>query len=359
MSFLASGTTLRAGTAQTAPRVLIVDDEPTIVHLIARWLTAEGLLCMSATDSATALALLEQQTFDLLISDICLPGTSGMRILETALRRDPHLAVIMITALTDRDTAMEAVRLGAYGYIIKPFECDELLIAMANALERRRLLAVSREYELALEQKVQARTAKIQQREAEITLHLIAAAEYRDDETGTHLRRIGQYTAILARALGWADDAVITLQLAAPMHDIGKIGIPDHILQKPGKLATEEFEIMKTHTKIGAAILGDTEISVLRMGQEVAMMHHERWDGSGYPDGLRGHEIKESARIVALVDVYDALMTDRIYRPAFPEAEALELLKACSATHFDPDIWTCFMDHYAAIHAICCTDAPP
>jgi putative two-component system response regulator len=256
----------------------------------------------------------------------------------------PNTAVIMLTAIDSTDIAVQALELGAYGYLIKPFPSNELLINVANALRRRELEIQHGSYERQLELEVHARTEDIHRREEEITLRLVTAAEYRDNETGVHIRRMALYAALLAQALGWPAERVELLRLAAPMHDIGKIGVPDQILQKPGTLTPEELTRMREHTVIGANILQKSNFLLLRMAADVALCHHERWDGSGYPRGLYGETIPESARIVAIADVFDALLTDRIYRPAFSESEALALMHA-SKGQFDPRIFACMVQH--------------
>jgi len=317
-------------------KILIVDDEPYITELLARWFTIEGFRCVTASSGEEALGLLAAETFDLVVSDISMPGMTGIDLLKTIRNLWSDSAVLMATAITDRETAILALQLGAYGYSIKPFDRNELMIHVANALERRRVTRLMREYERDLEEKVRARTAQVRQREEQIIVRLLSASGYRDDETGAHSRRIGLYSAVMARELGWDAQAVDDIRIAAPMHDVGKIGIPDRVLQKPGKLTPEEFEIIKTHTLIGGTILDDPDIPLLRMAKEIALAHHEKWDGSGYPSGLSGEAIPETGRIVAVVDVYDALVNDRCYRPALPEEEALSILSDGRGKHFDP-----------------------
>ncbi len=338
---------------QTGPiNLLLVDDEPSILVVLSRWLEAEGYLCTTAQDGLAAWQLLQHYRFDALVTDIMMPGLGGLELLRRSRQHDPDLAVIMITGLNDRDTANVALQQGAYGYIIKPFEQNEVMIALDNALERRRLQSISQQYERYLEEKVQERTAELRRREEEVTLHLVAASEYRDEDTGRHIRRIGLYTSVIARALGWSEALIDVLRLAAPMHDVGKIGIPDQILLKQGKLTETEFDIMKRHTLIGASILGNSDIPHLSMGKAIALQHHERWDGTGYPECLQGEAIEECARIVAIVDVYDALVTDRIYRPAFPEEEALSMMRKTAGKHFDPRLFACFLECYGEIRRI-------
>ena len=203
-----------------------------------------------------------------------------------------------------------------------------------------------------LQQKVHEQTVDIRRANEEIIDRLVSAAQWSDEETGMHIRRTGLLSEVLARASGWFGDDVESLRQAAPMHDIGKIGIPDAILQKPGKLTPDEFAVMKTHTRIGADILSGSKSPMLQMAREIALNHHERWDGKGYPRGLAGKAIPESARIVAIVDVYDALSHDRVYRPAMPEAEVLTIMQQGAGTHFDPLLMTFFFLHFSDIRRI-------
>ncbi len=287
--------------------------------------------------------LLQDLKFQLVVSDIMMPGMSGIDLLSFIKDLYPEIAVILVTAVDDRKTAIMTLELGAYGYVIKPFDRNEILINVANALERRRLKLLSREYEQSLEKEVLEKTREVREREEEIVLRLISASGWRDDETGAHVRRIGLMSSIMAKDLGWNQEAVADIRLAAAMHDVGKIGISDSLLLKPGKLTPEEFGEMKKHTTIGAQILGCSIIPLLRLAKEIALSHHEKWDGSGYPRGLAGEDIPESGRIVAIADVYDALVMKRVYRPAIPEPEALAMMTSSRGSHFDPKIFDRFM----------------
>jgi len=200
-----------------------------------------------------------------------------------------------------------------------------------------------REYGEGLEKIVRKQTRLIRQTQEETIIRLLTALESRDEETGGHVRRIGLFSAHLAGAAGWSQKQVEDIRLAAPMHDIGKIGVPDAILQKNGSLTTEEFEVIKSHTVIGGQILGDSEFPMLQMAHEIALFHHERWKGGGYPENLNGEGIPAAARIVALVDVYDALSQDRVYRKASPEEEVLEKMQKARGSHFDPDFYDLFI----------------
>jgi putative two-component system response regulator len=335
-------------------RILIVDDETYICNILSRWLIGEGYECAVAQNAEKALVLLQADgAFDLLISDIMMPGQSGIELLEKVRKQHPDLAVIMATGLDKREVAIRTLQLGAYGYVIKPFDKNELIISVAGALERRRLTRESLAYEERLRQEVRDRTADIRGREEEIAIRLVSASEYRDGETGTHIRRMGAYSAVLAEALGWGQQAVDMIRIAAPMHDVGKIGVSDAILLKPGKLTEEELEKVKEHSAIGAGILDGSHIPLLKMAADIARYHHEKWDGSGYLQGLRGEDIPEAARIVAVADVYDALSNDRIYRKALPEEEVLAIMREGRGTHFDPRIYDCFLELLPFFRQIC------
>ncbi|MDA8165846.1 MAG: response regulator [Desulfobacteraceae bacterium] len=342
-----------ASTEAAAARILIVDDEDYIRNILSRWLGSEGYQCTPARDAEEALAILgEDDGYQLLISDIMMPGKSGINLLEEVRERFAGLAVIMATGLDKRDVAIRTLQLGAYGYVIKPFDKNELIISVAGALERRRLTVESRAYQERLRQEVRDRTADIRGREEEIALRLVSASEYRDEETGSHIRRMGAYSAALASALGWDSQTVDMIRVAAPMHDVGKIGVSDNLLLKPGRLTPEEFEKIKEHAVIGAKILGGSDIPLLQMATDIALYHHEKWDGSGYVHGLAGEEIPAAARIVAVADVYDALSNDRVYRKALPEEKVLAIMSQGRGSHFDPAVFDCFLELVPAFRDI-------
>jgi putative two-component system response regulator len=323
-------------------RILAVDDEQALCDLVARWLNREGISCDTAYNVDEAISLMRRDHYDLVISDITMPGRSGIDFLGIVGENYPTTAMIMATAVDNRETAVSTLEKGAFGYIIKPFEKNEFIINVFNALERRRIVLEHENYEKHLEQVVRDKTEDIRNREEQIALRLISASGYRDEETGQHIRRIGLYGAILAEVLGWEQKDIDYMRVAGPMHDVGKIGIPDEILRKPGKLSLEEFAIIKQHAQIGARILENSNIPLLKMAHDIALYHHEKWDGSGYPFGLKEHAIPESAQIVALVDVYDALSNDRVYRTALPEEQVLRILKEGSGCHFNPLLFNLF-----------------
>jgi putative two-component system response regulator len=332
--------------------LLIVDDEQVVRDLLSRWLRDEGYSCVTASSAAAAWAHLQEHPVDLATLDIRMPGGSGLDLLDQVKATAPDTAAIMLTAEGDTAKAIRALTAGAYGYLIKPVERQELLIQVRNALERRRLVIENREYTADLENKVREQTRAIRMAHEESIHRLVKASLYRDEETGAHIKRTGLYSELLAAEIGWPRERVEQIRLAAPMHDIGKIGIPDAILCKPGKLMPDELATMQTHARLGAQLLDGSQSPVLRLAHEIALGHHERWDGSGYPAGLKGTEIPEAARIVAIVDVYDALSHDRVYRPALQEKEVLEILSAGRATHFDPDLLDAFLSLLPEMRAI-------
>jgi putative two-component system response regulator len=260
----------------------------------------------------------------------------------------------MVTAEGDSGKAIQALTDGACGYLIKPVDRQELLIQVKNGLGRRRLEIENREYTHRLEDKVREQTRTICLAYEEAIHRLVRASLYRDQETGAHIKRTGWYSELLAAAAGWDRDQADQIRMAAPMHDIGKIGIPDAVLRKPAALTSDEIAVMKTHAELGAKLLSGSQSAVLRMAEEIARCHHERWDGAGYPAGLKGKEIPEAARIVAIVDVYDALTHDRVYRPAMSEKAVLKIIKEGRGTHFDPrllDIFLTLLPEMSAIAA--------
>jgi putative two-component system response regulator len=333
-------------------KILIVDDEGYVCDLLSRWLTTEGYVCKTVENGDGALALLATERFDLVICDIMMPGMSGVDLLTIMIPLYPDVAVLMVTAVDDRKTAVMTLELGAFGYVIKPFDRNEILINVSNVLERRRLSILSRKYERELEIRARSGAEESLFREEEILLRLAAATGFRDHETRAHIKRIGLYSAEMARALGWPKDRIHEIKLAAPLHDVGKIGIPDRILLKPSSLSPEEFEITKRHTEIGARILEGSKISVLETAKDIALNHHERWDGSGYPRGLAQEAIPEAAGIVAVVDVYDSLVHKRLYRPAFSDEQALTMMIAGDGEYFGSKIFDCFLSLLPAFRRI-------
>lgn len=344
-----------AETADTAAvekprRVLLVDDEAFIRELVRRWLTQEGYECQTCSDIEQAWAVLEEDPYPLVLTDITMPGGSGVKLLQRIRDRfGDEVAVLMATGAGDRETAVDCLRRGAYGYLTKPLHRDDVVIHIETALERRRLALQGQAFQRELEEKVREATADVRQREQEIIWRLLWVADRHDIESSAHFRRIGLYAKALAEAMGWSGRRLDDIKLASAMHDIGKIGVPTSILRKRGPLTDDERAIMQRHTVIGGEILGGSNIPLLQMASEIAHSHHERWDGSGYPRRLSGTDIPEAARIVAVVDVYDALGSDRYYRERYPEAKVLEMMAEERGAHFDPDILDAFFELQPAL----------
>jgi response regulator RpfG family c-di-GMP phosphodiesterase len=318
----------------TQARILIVDDEQTMRELLYESLSRDGYECHTASDAKMALAKLEQRTFDLAISDIRMPGGNGIALLQEMRAKYPDTAVIMATAVAELEPAIESLKMGAQDYLLKPFNLSELSLSVKNALNVRRLERENRDYHLHLEEKVKEQTQTIQELFLGGIRALAEALEAKDEYTRGHSQRVTELSQGVAQRLGLADEELNKVVLAAELHDIGKIGVRDEVLKKPGPLTKEEYEHVLSHVVIGEKILRP----ILREESTLAMVkhHHEHWDGSGYPDRLRGEEIPFGARILAVVDAYDAMTSSRPYRQALPPQEAKRLLLDANGTQFYP-----------------------
>ena len=346
--------------------ILIVDDEDLVRALLSRILRRQGYTVQTASNVTEARAALKTNLFELVLCDLNMPGASGIELVQTLNAEHEDTGVVMITGVDDRDIAEVAFELGVYGYIIKPFETNEVLINVTSALRRRTLELENRQYRLYLEGLVEERTQELRdafislQRSAEslqasqeeTIQRLTVAAEFRSDETALHTKRMSLYCELLARRAGLSEEAAERIRVASPMHDIGKIGIPDHILMKPGKLTPDEFEVMKGHAELGYRILKDSNSEMLKLAAEIAWCHHEKWDGSGYPRGLKGEEIPLVARICAIADVYDALTSKRCYKPEFEVDKARSIMMEGRGGHFDPSLLDLFWQHHDEIAEI-------
>jgi putative two-component system response regulator len=339
--------------------ILIVDDEEAIRKLLRQKLTMDGYRCQTAASASLALDVLRGSSIDLVLLDIRMPGKLGTEFLPEIKAEFPDTAVIMSSAVSDSHIAIQCMREGAYDYIIKPFNLDRVTQSVAWALKKRGLQIAKREYQQHLEQEVAVRTTelkhaleKIETASLDTIYRLSRAAEYKDENTGSHIRRIGEYSAVIARKMGLDDIDVDMIFYAAPMHDVGKIGIPDSILLKPGKLEPEEWEIMKRHTTIGAQILAGSEAEFIGLAEVIALTHHEKWDGSGYPNGLRKSEIPLAGRIVAIADVFDALTSQRPYKEPFPVEECFNIIRQSRGSHFDPEVADAFFASQGEILSI-------
>ena len=314
-------------------RVLCVDDDAQVRGVIARLLESAGHECVAAGDADEARALLHDEPFAVVLCDINLPGRSGLELLREVRTDHPDVATLVVTGRDDPTIADRALHLGAFGYVTKPFAPNDLLIDLSNALHRRRLEAERR---LASERAV--REAYV-----ETLSRLSRAVEYHDGETGAHIERVGEHAATIARALDLDEAHVELIRLAAPLHDIGKIGVPADLLNKRGPLDGEERRLMQTHTELGNELLGGSGNELLDLAATIAWTHHERWDGNGYPRGLRGDEIPLEGRIVAIADVFDAITSDRPYRAARSVDEAIAVIASQRGKGFDPDVVDAFL----------------
>jgi putative two-component system response regulator len=342
---------------RSAPRqVLVVDDEEAVRRTIGRTLIQSGYECTLASTTAETRALLGDRHFQLAICDVVLPDASGLDLLREMHVADPTLAILMISSRDDPMVAEIAAERGAFGYLVKPLAANALLIGVTNALHRRRHEIEEHEYRARLEEAVHARTAELRAAIAELThsrqqtLHgLSRAVEMRDIQTGGHVERIGDYSALIAEGLGMGSERVELIRAAAPMHDVGKIGIPDRILLKPGQLNDEERLEMQRHTEIGRELLTGTNSQLLDLAATIAATHHERFDGGGYPSGLRGEEIPLEGRIVAVADVFDALTHERVYRSTMSVDDALRTIEEGRGTQFDPVVFDAFISRLGSI----------
>ncbi len=318
-------------------RILIVDDEPGVREALRRLVADEGHVATVAGDTTEARAELGSASFELILCDVNLPGESGLELVRDVVAIRTGIAFLMVSGADDPQLAETALALGAYGYIVKPFRNSEVKIGIANALRRRRLEIENKAHHERLEQLVTERTAELD-RSREETIHRLArAAELRDHETGQHIERVSRCSELIARRLGLPHDRCELLRIASPLHDIGKIAISDHILRKPAPLSAAERDVVETHTGLGHTILAGSREPLLQLAAEVAWTHHERFDGGGYPRRLAGDAIPLSGRIVAVADVFDALVSDRVYRAALPIGEVVATMRAERGAHFDPD----------------------
>lgn len=326
-------------------RILIVDDEQANVDLLRRLLTREGFAHIeSTTDSRDAPALYVRQRPDLILLDLHMPHLTGVDVMArlNEIAESSYLPILILSGDLTPEARRECLSRGAKDFVNKPFQPDEILLRMKTLLETRFLYLQIQSQNQLLEAKVRERTRALEDAQIEIVGRLALAAEFRDDNTGQHTKRVGEMSALLARQLGLPAAQVLLIRRAAPLHDVGKIGVPDTILMKRGRLTTEEFEIVKTHTVIGARILSGGKFPLLRLAEEIALSHHERWNGEGYA-GIRGTDIPLAGRIVTVADVFDALTQQRPYKPAWPVGEAIAEIEAQRAHQFDPDVVDAFM----------------
>ncbi|HYC76175.1 MAG TPA: HD domain-containing phosphohydrolase [Planctomycetota bacterium] len=347
-------------------RILVVDDEEMVRRAMAVLLKPfVGWTVTTAGDAASALAYLDTEPFDAVVADIHMPGVDGFALLSE-IRRRPRTAdlpVVVVTGASERDLKRRALDLGATDLLTKPVDGPDLVARLRSVLRLKDFQDQLRRHNEELEETVRRRTAQLESARLELIWRLGKAAEFRDSETGSHVVRVGFFAMEIAREMGVDRRTAATLFHTAPLHDIGKLGIPDQILLKPGKLTPEEWEVMKGHARIGADLLRSDALGVQRawdsgdvalpqgdvdrgdlldMAANIANYHHERWDGGGYPEGLLRDAIPLEARITALADVFDALSSKRPYKAAFDDAEVLALVRRGAGTQFDPAVSTAF-----------------
>ncbi len=344
-----------AGAAPSRTAILVVDDEQAVRDVLSEGLQDSGYRCASASNGSDALELLKTDQYSLVLSDIDMPKMDGVKLLQAVKQLSADIEVVMITGVVDVEVAVRAIRMGASDYLTKPFNLDQVRITVERALEKRRLIQENREYQRNLEARVLERTAELVVKHREIaelfsklqvsyetTLEALAAAlDTRDTETQGHSVRVSEYTVFVADRMGVKEPQITEIRRGALLHDVGKIGIPDAILRKPGKLTAEEWKEMKRHPEIGHRILSG--IKFLEHSLPIVIAHQERYDGSGYPMGLKGEEIPLGARVFAVVDTLDAMTSDRPYRKALSYEQARDEIVRNAGVQFDPRVVEVFL----------------
>lgn len=348
--------------------VLVVDDETPITEMLFQALSKAGYTCRTAPNGEQALSIMAEHHFDVVLTDIRMPGMNGVDLLKR-IKAAYDSDVMVMTGFTEDYNYESIVTAGASDFIQKPISFKELMIRLKRVLRMRYLLLerdhINTELQHSVKKlekySVELKNALIEVEDAHEELQyayldtinrLVSAAEYKDEETGDHIVRMSRYCTLMAEKAGLADDTVKLIQYASPMHDIGKIGIPDQILLKPGQLTAEEFETIKTHTTIGASILAESRADVLKTAHEIALNHHEKWDGSGYPRGLKKEEIPISGRIVGIADIFDALTSRRPYKEPYPLEVAVEIIRSEQGIRLDPDLVAVFIRHIDQVEQI-------
>jgi len=328
--------------------ILVVDDKPANVLLLEQLLEEEGYEnVLSTTDSREVVGLYQNKPIDMILLDIRMPHMNGievMQALKEVVGDNDYLPILVLTAQTDMETRQAALGAGARDFLTKPFQPWEVFQRIHNLLETRYFYYNQRLRADDLEVEVQKRTKEIYETQLEVVRRLGRAGEYRDNETGAHVVRMSKSCRLLALKAGLGERFAELILQASPMHDVGKIGIPDNILLKPGRLTPEERVIMETHVEIGVDIIGSFDTEMLAMARVIAATHHEKWDGSGYPKGLAQTDIPIEGRIAAICDVFDALTSERPYKDAWPLDKTISFLKENSGSHFDPDLTRMFIE---------------
>jgi len=333
-------------------KILIVDDNEDNRYTLSRRLVRLGYSNINeADDGLSGLKAIAKRSYDLVLLDIMMLGMDGFGVLEE-LRKEgllPGLPVVVISAIEELDSVVRCIEMGAEDYLPKPFNPVLLGARVKACLEKNALRKIEHAYRDRLEEKVAERTQELERSRRNVIRSLGIAGEYRDYETGSHVLRMSKYCRVLALKAGLPDDIAADIYLASSLHDLGKIGIPDKILLKPGKLDPDEWEIMKTHTDIGAEILQAHKAPVLVMARGIALTHHEKWDGSGYPKGLKGEAIPVEGRITAICDVFDALSSKRPYKEPWPFDKIKDFIRENAGSHLDPTLVAHFLEIYEQI----------
>ncbi len=340
------------------PRVLIVDDEERNRIVLKEILQRQGYTCFQAGDGVEALEEIKKSEPDVILLDIRMPRMDGLELIKRIKEHESwqRIPVVIVSGVDDMQARVEALKLGADDFLVKPPHIEELKARVRSLVKVKAYNDYMVRSQEQLKAEVAERTSQLQQAIRELketheklksssldTIYRLSrAAEYRDEDTASHIQRISQYAGAVARQLRMSEDDVEAVLYATPMHDVGKIGIPDKILLKPGRLDENEWNIMKKHTTFGASILEGASSSFLKLGREIALTHHERWDGSGYPNGLKGTDIPVAGRITALVDVFDALTSKRPYKPPFPVEQSFQIIREGRGSHFDPQVVDAF-----------------
>jgi len=350
---------MNANASQNPATVMIVDDQAHNVKILETLLHAEGYATIAASNGSEALALAAAKSPDLILLDVMMPDMDGFETVAR-LKADPctqPVPVIMVTALDDRKSKLRALEAGAEEFLSKPVDHADLRVRVRNLLRLKEYGDFLANHNRILEEQVRERTAQIEEAYRDTVFTLVRASEHKDEETGHHVRRISDYCQVMAEAMDLPADFQSVIYHASPMHDIGKIGIPDHVLQKPSGFTPEEWIIMRTHCTQGASILASGTSPYTHMGAEIALNHHERWDGSGYPNGLKGEEIPLAARIMQICDVYDALRSRRPYKLPIDHTRTVAIITQGDGRtepgHFDPAVLACFAaqaNRFAAIY---------
>ena len=339
--------------------ILIVDDDLRNLRLLEALLQPEGYSTRSATSGEEALSSIEKEKPDLILLDVMMPGMTGYQV-AGALKSDPataNIPIIMVTAQTDRGARLAGLNAGAEEFLTKPVDRAELWVRVRNLLRLKEYGDFLANHNLILNEQVSARTEQLEEAYRDTVFTLVRAAEHKDEETGHHVRRISHYCKVLAETMDLPVDFSAAIFHASPMHDIGKIGIPDHVLLKPGGFTPDEWDVMKTHCALGASILASGTSPYTQMGAQIALSHHERWDGSGYPNGLQSEAIPLAARIMQICDVYDALRSLRPYKQPVDHALTVDIITHGDGrtlpVHFDPAVLAAFTgqaDRFSAIY---------